>query len=569
MLRDSEKDILNAVSIPVLVMNGSEIFFSNQSATRLFDLTHPESARRLVDALNTCIHLEHDGIHDGTIHTLQFYSSAQQQQTLKITVHKLPLFLLLTIRDITREVQLVQEFILLKKELDAQKILKKKRDDDILKLQRNMDLIWHAFPEGLAIIDNKLNIIETNLLNKNDSYGNTKRKKCYEIIGKQTQCDGCPLMHPSKINSTKQLICHKTENGYITEECIPSSNIDNYVLVFKDTTKQIKLIEKIKEQQNTIEHQRDIFMHLSKIMTNMHQNIAIEEIINDFLKTIIRLLNANSAILLVEGYRKKGAPWLAINTGMPQELSDYFIKEFMRHPIRNFQSIFIPKDKMPTTNYQWESVPVLQIAGRQIGILILEIINKPEDYESILMAYMDALTAYLNNKLLSMQLEERANVDGLTGLYNRSYHDVILKELKNNAIKYQTPFSAIMIDLNGLKPINDNYGHEAGDKLIITTADMIKKLCRSDDIPVRLGGDEFCILLPQTTEQVTAIVADRIKNACENENLYLSNGTVIPISLSIGYAGSDAISVEDVIKTADERMYADKTRYYETHNKTR
>lgn len=179
MLTDSEKDILNAVSIPILVLNGPEIFFANQQATRLFDLKHPEAARRLMDALNTCIPLKHEDIHDGTTHTLKFSSS--EQQTLKITVHKLLNFLLLTIRDITREAQLLQEFILLKKELDAQKILKKKRDDEMLRLQRNMDLIRNAFPEGLVFIDNKLSIIETNLSNKKEGYGNTKRKNVMKL----------------------------------------------------------------------------------------------------------------------------------------------------------------------------------------------------------------------------------------------------------------------------------------------------------------------------------------------------------------------------------------------------
>lgn len=568
MLTDSEKDILNAVSIPVLVMDGTEIVFSNQQAEKLFDLRQPEATRRLVDSLNTHIPLKYGDIHDGATYTLNLYSSAQQQ-TLKITVHKFPPFLLLTIRDITRETHLVQEFILLKKELDAQKVLKKKRDDEILILQRNMDLIWNAFPDGIIIIDNKLNIIKTNLSNGKDNYGTTKRKKCYEVIGKQIQCDKCPLINQVQTDSVKQLIAHKTDNGYITEECIPSNDKNNYILIFKDTTKQIKLIEKIKEQQNIIEHQRDIFMNLSKIMTDMQQNADIQETIHNFLKIIIRLLNANSAILLVESYRKKCAPWLAISTGMSQELSDHFIKEFMNHTIRKSQSIFITKDKMPNTIYNWEQIPIYKTIDEQIGILILEIINKPKNYKSILMAYMDALTAYLNNKLLTMQLEERANIDGLTGLYNRSYHDVILTELKSNSIKYQTPFSAIMIDLNGLKHVNDNYGHEAGDKLIITTADMLKQLCRSDDIPVRLGGDELCILLPQTTEESAAIVTERIKNTCEGKKLYLSNDNAITISLSIGYAGSNTVPAEDVLKIADERMYADKTKYYETHEKAR
>ena len=568
MLTDSEKDILNAVSIPILVMDGLEIFFSNQQATRLLDLRHPETLKRLKEILSH-LPVEPGKIQDGATHTIKFASRSHEQQTLKITMHSVGSLLFLTIRDITKEAQLLQEFILLKKELEAQKVLKQKRDAEILHLQRNIDLVRHAFSDGIAIIDNNLNIIETNTYNKNNGYERLKRKKCYELIGKRRQCDNCPLISHAKLDLKKEIIGHKKEDKYITEECIASPDSNNYILIFKDTTKQIKLIEKIKEQQNTIEHQRDIFMHLSQIMTEMQQNIKTEDIIYNFLKTLIRLLNANSAILLVEGIRKKGAPWLSIAINMSQEQVDSFIKEFMKHPMRKHQSIFIHIDKMPDTRYSWEQIPIYKTIDKQIGILILETINKPADYQAILTTYMDALNSYLNNKLLSMQLEERANIDGLTGLYNRSYHELIIKELQINAAKYKTPFAVIMIDLNGLKPVNDNHGHEAGDKLIITTAELIKKTCRTDDIPVRLGGDEFCVLLPQTDSQQAAIVAERIKTVCENEKLLLPNGTEINISLSMGYAASNEVAPEEVLKTADERMYADKAKYYETHEKAR
>jgi len=86
MLTDSEKDILNAVSIPILVMDGLEIFFSNQQATRLLDLRHPETLKRLKEILSH-LPVETGKIQDGATHTIKFASRSHEQQTLKITMH--------------------------------------------------------------------------------------------------------------------------------------------------------------------------------------------------------------------------------------------------------------------------------------------------------------------------------------------------------------------------------------------------------------------------------------------------------------------------------------------------
>ena len=109
-----------------------------------------------------------------------------------------------------------------------------------------------------------------------------------------------------------------------------------------------------------------------------------------------------------------------------------------------------------------------------------------------------AVVTFLDNtlkKVHEQQIEYFSSHDSLTGLLNRSCLETMLDKLDN---KNQLPISIIMGDLNGLKLTNDVFGHDAGDELLIKTAEILKKVCRSDDLIARLGGDEFVILLPKT-----------------------------------------------------------------------
>ena len=117
--------------------------------------------------------------------------------------------------------------------------------------------------------------------------------------------------------------------------------------------------------------------------------------------------------------------------------------------------------------------------------------------------------------------------DKLTGLYNRAYFDEKLKELNN---KEFFPLSFVMGDLNGLKVINDAIGHLEGDKILNQISRVIKNSCRKDDLIFRWGGDEFCILLPKTTEEEAEAICNRIRKNCK-----LNHKTIIPLSIALEY----------------------------------
>jgi len=142
--------------------------------------------------------------------------------------------------------------------------------------------------------------------------------------------------------------------------------------------------------------------------------------------------------------------------------------------------------------------------------------------------------------------------DQLTGLYNRRFFE---EELKRLDTKRQFPLSFIMGDLNGLKLINDVFGHVEGDRLLIETAEILKKVCRSDDILARWGGDEFVILLPKTSIIDSEEIVQRIKKECKK-----TVNQKIPVSLSLGAAQKEtsAQDIQTVIVDAESNMYRNK-----------
>jgi len=142
--------------------------------------------------------------------------------------------------------------------------------------------------------------------------------------------------------------------------------------------------------------------------------------------------------------------------------------------------------------------------------------------------------------------------DQLTGLYNRRFYEEELRRLDKER---NLPISIIMGDVNGLKLINDSFGHGVGDELLIKAAEIISKGCRSDDIISRVGGDEFVILLPQTNEFEAEQMISRIKNLSSYEKV----GS-IDISVSFGFETKNKMEykIEDVFKKAEDDMYNHK-----------
>ncbi len=149
--------------------------------------------------------------------------------------------------------------------------------------------------------------------------------------------------------------------------------------------------------------------------------------------------------------------------------------------------------------------------------------------------------------------------DQLTGLYNRRFFEEEMARL-NTARSY--PLSLMMIDVNGLKLINDAFGHKHGDDMLIAVADTLRDECRADEIISRISGDEFVLLLPKTPPAGAAHIASRIK-----ERLLEINVLGLPISVAIGHATKRDAELELIalFNRAEEAMYQDKLAHGSSH----
>jgi diguanylate cyclase (GGDEF)-like protein len=175
------------------------------------------------------------------------------------------------------------------------------------------------------------------------------------------------------------------------------------------------------------------------------------------------------------------------------------------------------------------------------------------DFNWVLIALQD-ITA---RKKAEEYLRYLGTHDVMTGLYNRAYFEETLQRLEAN--RYD-PISFIIIDLNELKETNDYLGHQAGDRLIRRTGEVLKASLEDDHIAARIGGDEFVIIMPDSTAEVAALAIERVQSLVKLNNKYYRDPE---LSLSLGAATSeDGLSLEKVISLADDAMYRNKGQFH-------
>ncbi len=185
--------------------------------------------------------------------------------------------------------------------------------------------------------------------------------------------------------------------------------------------------------------------------------------------------------------------------------------------------------------------------------ILLEVFGTPvSDEKGNSWASFVAFTDITERKKAEENLIYFSNHDHLTGLYNRTYFEEAIKRLDT---KENLPLSIIMIDTNGLKIINDSFGHDMGDELLKKAASAIKQGCRAEDIPVRYGGDEFIIVLPNTNDAETLKIANSVKELTSHEKV-----ENIDLSISYGYATKHLTheSIMEILANAENHMYSHK-----------
>jgi diguanylate cyclase (GGDEF)-like protein len=177
---------------------------------------------------------------------------------------------------------------------------------------------------------------------------------------------------------------------------------------------------------------------------------------------------------------------------------------------------------------------------------------------SVYVVYQQTMIVRMRNQLavqiLTDEVYKLAALDQLTGLYNRRSGEQRLAEEISRAVRHERPLTVLLIDLDGLKQINDRLGHAAGDLVLKGFSDRLRKAIRGSDLAVRLGGDEFMVLLPECRAEEVKHVLNRLEGLdVEYE------GTKIPCRFSRGWTDyKPGETAEELMRRGDEALYENK-----------
>lgn len=211
--------------------------------------------------------------------------------------------------------------------------------------------------------------------------------------------------------------------------------------------------------------------------------------------------------------------------------------------------------------------PFLAISGglddqRKVAILRQgadDFVAKPVLQEELLARIAHLITRkQLLDQVMEQQetLRQMAITDGLTGLYNKTYLHETASQMLSSALRHRYPLSTIVLDLDFFKKVNDQHGHDVGDKVLRAIGDLLKNSCRREDMPGRFGGEEFVVILPRCSLSNARMKAETLR--AEIEALHPA-GLRITTSIGVTCTTKDQlISFTDLFKQADEAVYEAK-----------
>jgi diguanylate cyclase (GGDEF)-like protein len=473
-------------------------------------------------------------------------------------------YYVLTLFDVSREITALKTMDLTRKELTAKTIMAEQRQRK--KAHENHDLIQmiDQLPEALLLVDENFGIKRNNRAST-EMFPSKGGATCYELFDKMLPCDGCPAEGGFE-NAHQKKKTHDVGGRYITETFSTLPEEGRGLLLFRETTRQIQLIEKIREQQETITRKNEILSSQVKLQTHMHKPIKLRDVLDFFLDVFLPICQTENGIVIINDIRKSSV-WLTVARHLDAAQVNKLTGAYLSREVQSNSHQEIPQGFLP-----WKNTSQLSLIGgngHRVGLILYK--GSPKDQETeIIRLFSEPLGAFIHNKLLLRQLEEKANTDPLTGLYNRGYMDEALSAENEKYVKYGLHHAVLVADVNQLKKANDVYGHEAGDNLILTVSELLKTAARDTDIVARTGGDEFLILLTDTSQKGALELVDRLdKTIFNNTFMPVGKNEAFPITVSLGAAGTDKILPDDLIKTADQRMYEAKEAYYKDQERYR
>ncbi|MFY9093206.1 diguanylate cyclase, partial [Aliarcobacter butzleri] len=321
-------------------------------------------------------------------------------------------------------------------------------------------------------------------------------------------------------------------------------------LVLSSSNKDNSLFEKFFEKNKNI---------------NDYKELKVVDINKkEYITKIVQLdtLNKQEYIVIFADYEKITEPYLAQTFKL---LLTFIIIAFLMFPIMIYLSGIIikpiynlVKQSIKIKNRKYNDVSQIESPILEIALLSASFENMAQsinDYQNSLEEKVKQRTEELlvkNAELLRLSI-----TDNLTKLYNRVKLDKSLQEEMNRSLRYNTNFSIILLDIDYFKKVNDNFGHQIGDEVLIESAQVLSKNIRNVDILGRWGGEEFLVICPETKIEDAIKVASHI-NAAIKLHKFTTYPNTVTISLGVATFSKHIKNVDDIILNADKALYQAK-----------
>ncbi len=174
--------------------------------------------------------------------------------------------------------------------------------------------------------------------------------------------------------------------------------------------------------------------------------------------------------------------------------------------------------------------------------------------------YLEAAKPVIESQILMEKLRDTSLRDGMTGLYNRRFLEEVIDKIMSQAARNKDTYSVLMLDVDFFKMVNDTYGHDVGDRVIVALAKVLKTSIRESDLAIRYGGEEFVVMLHNATEEGTTSIASKIHSEFAKLAFDVGNGEPLRKTISIGIAKfpTDGDTIWKCIKYADTALYEAK-----------
>jgi len=455
---------------------------------------------------------------------------------------------------------------------------RKKTEETLKKSHQEFASLFRNSPEALVYVDE-----ESNILDINSQFTKLFGYTLEEIKARNVN-DG--MIHPQdKMEEAKNLYqkslsssysnyesVRKKKDGFLFPVIISSSPVviegkhKGRIISYRDIT-EIKKNEKLQQVLYNISKAANSPILLDQLYPIIHQELG----------TIIDTSNFYIA-LVDEKENKLYFPYhideLEVDFN-PQNLES---KSLTCYIIKNKHSILLNYDKIIklkekgelldagviTKEIFWFGVP-LWIEDKVIGVMAIQSYSNSNPYsekDTTLLEFVSSQVAtVIERKRMEEELKKIAHYDTLTGAYNRGYGLELLQRQIKLSKRNKSPLLLAYSDLDNLKDINDEFGHEEGDRAMVQVAKLFKSILREVDIIARMGGDEFLVIFLDSSLNEIPIIRERLSKELARLNQISKKPYKIGFSTGFSYYNpSNLLSMNELIRIADQKMYEEKKK---------